>query len=123
MHLQSYLKLTAQVEDLTRRIRSNTPTFYYRTIPFTQHIDEDAINAVDDYMEFVEQRHCKNELRHHLTQLRLNQAEQEVAALQATIKATQSELYATQRTLHKAERSEEHTSELQSLMRISYAVF
>src|SRR3546814_7335889 len=32
-------------------------------------------------------------------------------------------MYAMQRTLRLADRSEEHTSELQSLMRISYAVF
>src|SRR3546814_7160629 len=33
------------------------------------------------------------------------------------------ELGSTEVSLHRADRSEEHTSELQSLMRISYAVF
>src|SRR3546814_6926496 len=36
---------------------------------------------------------------------------------------TQTPAPATDRSLEKATRSEEHTSELQSLMRISYAVF
>src|SRR3546814_3840156 len=48
-------------------------------------------------------------------------AERALAASQ--LAAARSQIGGVQAQLHEAERSEEHTSELQSLMRISYAVF
>src|SRR3546814_9491968 len=55
--------------------------------------------------------------RRHEAELRLKAAEQNLERLDDVLKALEGQRQALRR------RSEEHTSELQSLMRISYAVF
>src|SRR3546814_5760146 len=68
-------------------------------------------------------RRLLDQLELQLEELEASASEDDLAAEMAAAKTTNVAPFERKRPVRKPFRSEEHTSELQSLMRISYAVF